>query len=260
MDLVAKPDPLFDWDDMPLSHARILYNNLLNASTSGPDKALTPNTYERWTSASGTMTATFQLSSATDIDCIAIAGHNLGSTGSEIVVAVAPTVAGTFTDVGAKTPTDNSAMMFMFDKQSVADVQITVTGGTDREIAVVFAGTCLQMYQPLYGGHTPIDLSAETEYQQNGSDTGQFLGRNIIRKGTRASYSWRHLDDSWVREKFKPFIESAKIKPFFIMWRPDYYPDSVAFGHSTNDIRPTNMGGGHRYMSVQISMRAHDDI
>lgn len=260
MDVLSRVDPLSDWDNLPLSHARILYNNLLNAaSTSDASKALKPNTWERWTSASGTMQETFQPQSSVRVSAIAIGAHNLGTTGSTITVATAPTVAGTFTDRGSITPSDNKPIMFLFDEvDDVEDVRVTVTGGTDREIGLIYAGVPLQMYQPIYGGHAPVDLSANTEYQMNDSESGNFLGRNIIRRGVSTSYSFQNLDPNWVREKFMPFVESAKTKPFFVKWRPDRY-DATELCYTTGDIKPQNMGGGHSLMSVQFSVKGHSD-
>jgi len=252
-------NPLDDWDNLPLSHARIGYEQKLTAAAGDGSSALTPNTYERWLSASGTMTDRFQTASSEKIDYIAIGAHNLGSKGSTIVVATAPTVNGTFTDRAALTPSNDGAIMFLFDPvEGVQDVKVTVAGGTNREIGVVQAGIALQMYQPIYGGHTPQDLSAVTNYQTTKSDTGQFLGRGITTKGTNTNFSFRHLDPDWYRERFQPFVEHAKSKPFFIKWRPDLY-DTATYSHTTGDISPSNMGGGSKLMDVSFSVYGHAD-
>ena len=253
-------DPLSDWDNLPLSHARIGWNNLLNAaSDTSAANALSPNTFQRWTSASGTMQATFQPTGIATIDYVAIAGHNLGSVGASLIIATAPTVAGTFTDVAAINPSNDDALMFLIPRDdSVADVRLTITGGTNREIAVVHAGLALQMYQPIYGGHTPQDLAPVTEYQSSISESGQFLGRRIIRKGSQTTFAWQHLDPIWYRERFKPFQESARLLPFFIKWRPDLYETTI-YNHATADIAPSNMGG-HDLMAVSMPVRGHDDI
>lgn len=258
--LTPKADPLADWDNMPDSHARILYNNLVNASSvTDAEKTLTPNTWERWTSASGSMDARFQTGSSVDIDSVAIAAHNLGSTGSKVVVATSGTVNGTFTDRASITPTDNSPIYLRFDKvEDVQDVKITITGGTDREVGIVYAGESLQMYRPIFGGVDPLDLNVDADYRNNISESGQFLGRTVIRRGSNGSFRWKNLDDEWVREKFKPFMESAITQPFFINWRPDFY-DSTSFGYTTRPISISNSGGGNRLMSVSLNFRGFDE-
>lgn len=241
--------------------ALIGYNNLLVSSTEAP-LALTANTYERYEPASGAVVAKFQLAALSPIDYVAIAAHNVGTQddGTELLIQYATTIGGALTDLESITPTDNAAIMICFDELDVAEIAITTNATTTGlEIGVVYAGKALQMQQPIYGGHTPIDLSAKTEYQSTMSDSGQFLGRNVIRKGLETTFSWQHLEDDWIRETFKPFIISAQTIPFFIKWRPDYY-DSSVFGYTTGDISPSNMGGGSRLMSVSMTMRAHSDV
>ncbi len=243
------------------SFARILYQNkLTSASSATAQPALIPNTWERWESASGVMQSRFQPSASIRCNAIGIAAHNLGTRGSTIVVETAPTVSGTFTERGAITPSNDKPIMFLFDDVSdVEDVRVTITNGADREVGVVYAGSALVMQQALFGGHSPICLSSKTEYRNAMSDTGQFLGRKIRRKGQVSTFSWENLQDTWYRDNFQPFVESAKTLPFFIKWRPDYFGEDVAFGYSVGDIQPTNQGGVTRLMSVDLNMRAHDE-
>ncbi len=247
----------------PLSHARIGYDNLLTAaSATEAEPALIPNTFERWLDASGLMESRFQPGSSVEIDFIGIASHNLGSTLSTIEVATSPTVNGTFTVVGAKKLAigDDRPLMFLFDAVTVQDIKVTINGGTDREVGNVYAGKALVMPRPIYGEHNPIELRAETEFQQNISESGQFLGRNIIRLGLESNYDWKHLTSDFIRDEFMTFVESARTFPFFLKWRPDDFPDDAVFGHTENDIKPENMGGGHRLMTVSFNVRGHHDI
>ncbi len=233
--------------------ALIGYDNLLITSTEAPE-ALTANTFERYKPAAGAVVAKFQLNALSPIDFIAIGAHNIDT---EITLQYSLTVGGALITLDVFTPTDFSALMITFDQ--VQAFEIAITTNSEIEIAVVYAGKALQMQQPIYGGHSPIDLSSKTTYQSTMSDSGQFLGRNIIRQGLETSFQWQHLEDDWIRSEFKPFMQSAKTKPFFIKWRPDYY-DSSAFGYTSGDIKPSNMGGGSRLMNVGFSMRAHSDI
>ena len=241
--------------------ALIGYNNLLVSSSQAP-KALTANTYERYEPSTGAVVAKFQLLTRSAIDFIGIAAHNVGTQddGTVLLVQYATTIGGALTTVDSFTPADDTAIMLTFDSVTVAEIAITTNATTSGlELGVVYAGEALQMQQPIYGGVSPIELSSETKYQSTMSDSGQFLGRNIISQGLEASFKWQHLEDDWIRSTFKPFMQSAKLTPFFIKWRPDYY-DSSVFGYTTNDIKPSNMGGGSRLMSVSFNMRAHSDI
>ena len=261
MPLQTIVDPLADWDNLPLSHDRIGYQNLLTTSSAGGDSgnALTPNTFLRWTDPAGTMTTTFRPPAGAMMDYVAIGGHNLGTVfGVTVTVSVNSTFAGPFTAIGSARPEDDTALFFMFERQTVREVKVEIEGGTDREVALVYAGIALQMFQPIYGGHSPLELSSATDYQDSKSESGQFLGRTIKRRGTRTTFSYSHLDPQWYREYFQPFVEAAKNKPFFIRFRPDLY-ETAGLVHTTGNIRPSNMGGGHDLMQVSFDVMGHAD-
>ena len=87
---------------------------------------------------------------------------------------------------------------------------------------------------------------------------GQWLGRSIIRKGVTTSYQWRHLKAAWYRQYFDPFVKSARTTPFFIAWRPETYPNEVAYAWAKSDIRPSNMGI-RDFMEVTLSVEGLTD-
>lgn len=241
------------------SGALIGYENLLTSSdTTDAEKSLINNTWERWRPSSGAVTVKFRMSSAAEIDFIAIAAHNL--TGESFVLKTAVTIGGATTDVEAFAPTDNGAIMAVFDARTVQEVIFTSTLTAENEIGIIYAGKLLRMPRAIYGGHSPISLSQKTEYQSTMSESGQFLGRTIIRKGSESSFSWKQLEPDFYRDTFQPFVDSARTKPFFIKWRPDFYSNEVAFGHTQADIKPNNSGVGIRLMDVSFSMRAHSDL
>ena len=245
--------------------ARIGYKNLLvSANGVTVPRALIPNTYERWIDTSGTATGVFQLETTSTIDYVAIGAHNLFTSGAQpIEISTASTIGGPYMLRATITPINNQPIFYNFDTplDNVAEIRIfTADIGTGIEIGLVYCGQALIMEQPIYGGHTPQEQAARTEYQSPLSETGQFLGRTITRKGTETSYNWQNLTPEFVRGEFAEFIESAKTLPFFIQWRPDYYPLTASLCHATADIIPDNMGGGHRLMSVSVPVRGHSDV
>lgn len=245
-----------------LSYARIAYEQVLTtASVSAADGALIPNTFERWRPASGTQSVTFTTGSTQEINFIAIGAHNLGTAGATITIETAPTVSGTLTERYSVTPEDDKPILVLLDSDiSIREVKITLTNGSNREIGYVSAGQVLVMPRAIYGGHSPITLNAKTEYQSNMTETGQFVGRKIIRKGSQSSFSWTRLDPQWYRDYFQPFVEAAKTKTFFIMWRPDRFSYEVAFGWVPGDISPVNNSEGTGQMDVSFNMLSHQDV
>jgi len=243
------------------AYTRIGYKSILvSASPSAAQVALIPNTFERWRPADGSQAATFSSSTAQYCDYIAIGAHNLGSAGATVLIEVSTSTVAAFTAIGTITPSDDKPIYIAFESQLVQRVRVTLTNGTGRELGVIYTGSQLVMTRTIFGGHSPITLSAKTEYRNSVSETGQWLGRSIARQGSETEYSFTLVDDLWYRENFQPFVESAKIRPFFIAWRPDLYPDEVAYVWTTDDIKPQNRGGSTRLMSFSFSVEGYNDL
>lgn len=251
-----KPVP-YDPDATSLRNARIGYHTILaggSVSDSAAAGLITYDTWQRWRPTSDD-TVTITASQALKVDYVAIgAGYY---TGVPIVIEVG--YLGAFTQVYNGVPEDDKAIMVLLDDPVDCDaVRISVDSAC--EIGVVFAGIVLEMQRPCsYGGHSPIVLSSRTEYNNSVSDSGQWLGRTITRRGVESSYDWQLLTASFVRDNFMPFVEHAKTKPFFMAWRPDYYPDDVVYGWTSDDITPSNRGGATSFMSVSMNVTGHDD-
>lgn len=244
--------------------ALIGYENLLKNSSSPDAKVMiNPDTWERFRPIAILNEVKFQLNASAEIDFIAIAAHNFAThdDGLEIEFHYATTIGGSKILIDSMVPDNNGAMMLTFDALDAAEIIIRFTPSTlGAEIGIISTGKLLRMPRNIYGGHSPISLSAKTSYNSTMSETGQFLSREITSQGSTGSFSWKLLNPDWYRSTFQPFVVSAKTKPFFIKWRPDMYSNEVAFGHTTGDIKPSNMGGGHTLMSVSFSMLSHEDV
>ena len=254
---IKEQRPTNDW-----SFARIGYKNVLTASSlTAAFPVLLPNTWERWESASGTMQARFQPAGASVVNYVALAAHNLFSSGvTTVTIELSKALNASFFVVASFKPqSDKPIFIEIPDQTGIVDCRITITGGTNRELGVLYVGKSLIMCRGIFGGHSPINLSSVTEYRNAMLDSGQFLGRRIRRKGQQSQFAWANIPDIWYRESFQPFVESAKINPFFIQWRPDFYSNEVAFGYTTGDITPSNQSGTTRLMAVNFQMRAHDE-
>lgn len=245
------------------SGALILYNNLLvSTSDEAFDGMITPETWNGYDSAIRNASALFQLGSATTVDTFCIGAHNLGYDQSTLVtLEVATTIGGALTQVGQVTPTTNEAIMFSFTAQTVAEFKLTWLGTSVRlKIGVVSGGLALQMPRNIFGDHTPLAMSRNVDYQSVESESGQFIGRTKIRKGYKGSFKWRFLEDDWYRDNFLPFTNSAEDLPFFIQWRPDLYSGEVFYGWTDATIKPKNMGGGNKLMTVTLPIKAQLDL
>lgn len=247
----------------PLSHARILYDSVLRRqgqliATPGlpgfPEQAaLNPLTYEAWRPESMPANWRYDWSLSQKINAVGIASHNLASLGTEVVLEV--NADGGWQELAAVVPSDNGPILFLFPHVTTSGLRITLRGDNAPLVGVIYAGMTLEMARPIYGGHSPADLSRKTVIVGSRSEGGQALSWQVQREGTRTSYDWKHLTADWYRERFDPFVEYATRGGgyFFIAWRPGKFPDEVQYGAVSGDISPSNMGT-RDYMQVKMTV------
>jgi len=252
----------------PLNHARIGYQSFL------PDAELTPSsaaagfpaeavvnglTYDQWRPEELPATLTTDLVTARDCDYLGIAAHNFATIGAVVDIEYSTDGGATYTLLESMSPEDNTPIMLIFNTVTARywRMSITAPSGT-AQIGAVNLGQALVMQRPIYGGHTPITMSRRTEYQNNISDSGQWLGRTIVRKGVGTSFAWKHLTAGWCREYFTPFVKACRTTPFFIAWYPSKFPREVGYCWTSGDISPSNMGI-RDYMSVTLKADGFGD-
>jgi hypothetical protein len=255
---ILTPIAYSDTPPYPLNHARILYDNLLLTSTvtstggTGDSLTLSPNTFERWT-LTAAANVKYEFSTNVDVDTVCIGAQDF--IGETISVYYSATTGGSLVLIGSHLVTDTHAVMFhLTSSVSVADLEIRSTGA--GYAGVIYAGEALQMQRPFFSGHTPLPLGAVTDYFSSRTDTGEFIGRQIRRRGYESDASWKHLTDSWYRTYFQPFVESAKINPFFIAWNLLEQDADVGYCWTDADIAPSYMGILD-FFEVSMNLKAH---
>lgn len=231
----------------------LLYKNFLTISniattTSAVDypasNLANPSTFLEWrgTTAAANETITATLGVATDLDCIAIARHNLGSTGATFTVE-ARLPGGAYVQVaGPIAPGDDKPLIARFVKAGYDAVRVIIDPGSSApRIAVLYVGLALAGQRKIYVGHTPLPYGRETMVATGRSMNGNFLGRVVLRETTRTQIQFQNLTPSWYRSFFDPFVISAKEQPFFWAWRPSKYPLEVGYCWTISDPVPSNM-------------------
>ena len=148
--------------------------------------------------------------------------------------------------------------MVIFAEVTDRYFRVSAAGSTAPQIGVIYLGVALAMQRAIYAGHSPITLARRTVKRPTKSEDGQFLGSSTIRYGLQTGFAWKHLKAQWYRDNFDPFVKSARSKPFFIAWRPSKFPNEIAYGWSTGDITPSNMGVLD-YMDVSMSVEGYAD-
>ena len=251
-------------EELSLNNARIGYQSylddailttLLPSQDGYPiENIKTGQTFEVFKSTVSAEIISIDLGVAQDIDYIGMVGKNIQTYGLEYSLDGI-----NYTQISLGSLTDNIAIMGLFESTTARYWRILVgTGTTDTiNIANVKLGQVLAMYRPIYGGHSPITLSRKTTYKPNMSEGGEFLGRTITRYGYTGSYNWQHLPATWYREAFDPFVKHARTGTYYIAWRPETFPQEVAYGWTNEDIIPSNMGI-RDLMQVSLNVEGYD--
>lgn len=244
---------------VPLNHARIGYKSIITVGgltgTEGQESfplsnILVDQTFEKYKPVSLPAVIYVDAGSLQECDYIGIVGSGFGD-----VTMSYSTDGSTYTDVIGFSPTSKAVAMGLCDPVTARYWKVTITKATS--ITNIKIGKTLEMQRGIYGGHSPLPLSAKTVKKGNISETGQWLGRTVQRRGFATSFSWSNLTAKWYRNNFQPFVEYANTGAFYISWNPLEFSNEVGYCWSQNDIQPSNMGVID-LMSVSMSVEGYD--
>lgn len=208
------------------------------------DAPLRPDTAEYWQATALPATWKIDLGSLQNVDYIGIAGHTIGSSDASCLVETSPDDAAWTTFAADVSPSDDSSLLFLDDVVNCKYIRITLTGaGAVPKIGVAYIGVALVMQREVTAsGFKPPTLSRQTETNNAMSRGGQFLGQNIRSMGITSSANFQHLDDSWYRTSFDPFVKHARRYPYFFAWFPEDFPEEIGYVWTPEDIAGSYMG------------------
>ena len=267
--------------DTRFNRARIAWDDkVVSASATGsaagypPESALTWQTFERWKpdDDGDTLTVTFP---ETEIEAICFGAHTL-SVCDLIIIEVE--VNGVWEEIfttGLSPPdwtlvadftsdiyvfreaADDESTMLLITPRLATGIRVTVFyQGAAPTIGKFFAGPLLTMLRPFYQGHSPAKLSRDDVVLPSESESGEWLGRSVIRKGRSANMSWNNLPAPWYRENFDPLAEHLVSNPCFIAWNALRFPEDTFMASTSDSITPTNSGPRDK-MSVSVNFKMY---
>ena len=205
-----------------------------SASGYDPNWVTDGETWSVWRAGSSSSTLTVTFSSQT-VSYAGLAAHNLGSIGATVSCQIGGTT------VGSISPTDDSAIMFLFSPRTATTARFVITGGV-AEVAVAQAGEVLEMPQlSVYTG-LPISESKQVRYRHQQSIRGDVLGRAVEGAELRFDLTVQNLPETFRAAAgditWKGFTNHVdNTGPFFIAAKPSSYPDDVAYVRATERPR-----------------------
>ncbi len=270
--VVSPGDDNLNADSPIVGYHNLVTTGNISATTEDPDNPASfmgsPVTHQRWKAGAGSPSSeeyiTVDLSGVepTDIDYLAIARHNLGSSQAPVSVEIVQDEPGSPADwqevISQRLLPNDNPTIFRFDAQTAYSIRLRIqesqaTVPLDPTIAVVYVGKLLLLQRRIFVGHTPIPYGRRLTVANHKSTSGNFLGRIVLGKTRKTNVSLRNLTSAWYRSYMDPFIISAQEKPFFFGWRPGTYPYEAGYAWLTSDAEPTNqLGNGMMSIDLEI--------
>lgn len=210
--------------------------------------ALTWLSNQRWKAAnSSTQYFQLDLGAAAGIDAFGLYKHNLGDVaGSLLVQYSTSSLGGAFTTLfavmpGAANSGGNRTLFRVNSNQVTARYwQFVFSGHNSAPIVGVlglFATTQLPAIDHPF--QVPM-LNRDTELMNNLSDTGEFIGRSVLRTGFSTGFKLGKVQDTWLRQFWEPIARGMELNPFFWAWDANRYQDDAYYcflNKKTNPVR-----------------------
>lgn len=223
------------------------------------------STYQRFQQALGGEDFWIQvtLDGDTDVDYLAVAGHNFGSKARALRVwgAIDFDINGDpdFTELTQELIVDdNSPLLFRFTPAPYIALRLYVLSSTEASddiayAAVLHVGKLLVLERKLQVTFTPLKYGRRSEVLSNRSERGHFLGRTLIGTWVETSASIMYLSPDWYREHMDPFVKAAQTEPFFFAWAPLSYPKEVGYAWLMGEAEPViHTPVGHIQITLQM--------
>jgi hypothetical protein len=174
------------------------------------------------------------------VDYVGIARHNFGS-GTEIRIQTElGGSAATIVDWTAVNP-DVQALLYTFPEASPDSIVIGIRNAAEAvRVGVVYVGLATALERNIYVGHTPITYGRNVTEVGGFSEGGEFLGQVVRRETISTQVALQNLSASWYRLELDGFVAQRPRKPAFFSWRPEDYPDEVAYCWISGNPQPSN--------------------
>lgn len=209
-----------------------------------PVNAVDWRDFSTFRSASGTSHLEVQVAAAVTVDTVVIWPITGAPAGATIELDSSPDGT-TWTNRGSMSvPVDGSISWadltpFALTAGQWLRFQIVASGTIDwRQLS---AGAKLAFPVGQWSGLNPPTLTQGVVLDNVISVNGSIIGRNQRRQEKTGTLALDHLQPTWVRSNWDPFVQAAVLHAFWWRWDPTGHPTEVAFTVSNSVAAPTNM-------------------
>jgi hypothetical protein len=251
------PDnPVIGWDNL------VTISNVVadTAATGYPASNLAnPNTSQEWRANDTTdQYLTVETGRVDEIDYVALARHNFGSSLTTVSVEGQAADGGSWAELIAEhLLPDDAPVLYRFTPQSLFAVRVKFQPiSTAPRAAVMYAGALLVMERGIWVGHTPLKHGRRVSAIDGAAESGDYLGSIVLGEWRDSSARFSLLDPDWYRDNMDAFLSDAVSEraPFFFAWRPSTYPRECGYARLTNNPDPVPTDPSH-LLEVELQMR-----
>ena len=228
----------------------------------------------------GSCSVVIDCGQSVETDYFAIAGHTLFSTNADDIVFEAASDAGFTTDIetlvtltldsAGSVPAysgvygdqalvsqqvrGNPVSVFKFAPVSRRYYRLRFTAAAACKIGVIAFGERMSFQRGFYTGFNPPSLNEQVDVSNNRSETGQYLGRSIVRSGAASGgIDLERVTRDWIDLVWTPFRRHADLYPFFLSWGLNPLVDAtLAHQQSWSPSRTIRRIGSTEFYSVGI--------
>ena len=232
----------------------------------------------------GSCSVVIDCGQSVETDYFAIAGHTLFSTNADDIVFEAannsgfslsvvalvtldldsagsvPAYSGTYGGVtlASQQVRGNPVAVFKFAPVARRYYRLRFTAAAACKIGVIAFGERMQFQRGFYTGFNPPSLNEQVDVSNNRSETGQYLGRSIVRSGAASGgIDLERVTRAWIDTVWTPFRRHADLYPFFLSWGLNPLVDAtLAHQQSWSPSRTIRRIGKQNFTRSALSMRA----
>lgn len=221
---------------------RIGWENLLTLTTAtvttdseaaGFEHALAYNgqSFNFWKpGSSGTHYLQCVLPVARPVSYLGLYAHTLGANGATVTLQYSTNAGGTWSTACTMMPSGTVPVYAFFPDITANYWRVSVASTPASLLGCVAFGKDMILPHGAWNGFVPPVFGRDTQVTNSTSETGTFLGRSIIKRGSMSSLDLSALSaDAWMRANWKPFIEWAEKQPWFLLWNGADYPLEAAW-------------------------------
>ena len=201
---------------------------------------------------------TVTLTTAKSVSYFAYFAHDLHTQGNSIQLQYSTNSGSSWNDATAEEiPQTDRPRMVTFDPISAdmwrVRISLNSSPPVDSVIGVLAFGPVMEMQRGTKPGFAPSGYSNKSEFVNSISESGEFLGKSLIRRGEERTVQISNVTPAWVRSTWQPFAAHCETKPFFFLWDETSHPIECAYCVPISD--PEAKYGHKLYMDVSVRCR-----